>query len=159
MSTTDLPACGLYRTTAPLPGNEDSVPAGRLVMFHNHSDDGRPIVLLPESNINNVWSYTDRGVLVEPDWALGLDALLPEGLYSFSQHFHPEQGKVVAQGQLVQLGYNAHGEPIVFFPQRDERTNSLIFPTSGMKIPPEIYALLAPLEITGVVSQDAPHHH
>ncbi len=37
MATTKnrLPDCGLYRTTRPLPGHEDSIPAGILVNFHN----------------------------------------------------------------------------------------------------------------------------
>ena len=48
-----LPSCGLYRTTKPLSGHEEQVPAGLLVYFHNHSDSGLPQVLSPDHNVHN----------------------------------------------------------------------------------------------------------
>ena len=46
-----LPNCGLYKTTKPLPEHEAEVAAGALVYFHNHSDSGLPVVIVPEHNV------------------------------------------------------------------------------------------------------------
>ena len=43
-----LPACGLYRTTKPLPDHEDEIGENTLVYFHNHSDSGLPVVVAPD---------------------------------------------------------------------------------------------------------------
>ncbi len=56
---------------------------------------------------------------------------------------------MVNKNALVQLGYNGAGEPIIFFPKKGEDSNSLEFPTSGMKVPPNIYDLLEPVDLTG----------
>ena len=144
------PACGLYRTTQPLVGAGSEIAASRLVYFHNHSEEGPPIALLPASNKHNRWTFHSHGLLVaNPADTHTLQALKPEGLYRFREHFHPDDTRVVAQDSLVQLGYNPAADPLVFFPSWAPDSNSLAFPKSGMKLPPKIYALLDPVTTQG----------
>ncbi len=81
-----------------------------------------------------------------------LEPLLREGLYRFREHFHPDDKRVVAANTLVQLGYNRAGEPIVFFPESRDEDNALVFPTRGMRITAQVYALLDPLDLRGPVT-------
>lgn len=142
-------ACGLYRTTRTLPGH-DEVGPGRLVYYHNHSEQGPPIVLLPEANTNNRWSFHRQGYLVtDADFTASLEALKPEGLYRLREHFHPDAERTVAANALVQLGYNASASPIIFFPTLRAEDNAWVFPTSGMGIPAQVYELLEPLDTRG----------
>ena len=142
--------CGLYRTTAALPGHEEAVPPGRLVYFHNHSERGPPIVLLPASNTHNKWTFHPRGHLAQDAaYLASLDSLKPEGLYRLREHFHPDASRVVAKGALAQLGYNRRADPILFFPQVVSGENAIMFPSSGMGIPPAVYDLLEPLDLRG----------
>ncbi len=46
--TTNLPPCGIYRTTAKIGG----IDPGRLVYYHNHGDPG-PGLYFPERWLNN----------------------------------------------------------------------------------------------------------
>jgi hypothetical protein len=127
-----------------------AVAAGLLVRFHNHSDQGEPIVLLPERNENNKWTYSQNGYLIHDDEYAGtMVALKAEGIYRSREHFHPASDQVVAKDALVQLGYNRHAEPIIFFPRVLEAENALAFPTTGTKINDKIYALLEPLDLRG----------
>ena len=138
--------CGLYRTTIP----RGELEASQLVYFHNHSDQGPPIVQLPASNQHNRWSFHKEGMLVEDDKYIdSLEALKPEGLYIVTEHFHPDEERVVAENSLVQLGYNRGAEPILFFPTSAEGSNGLVFPAKGMKIPAIIYAKLEKLDLRG----------
>jgi hypothetical protein len=150
--------CGLYRTILPLPGHADAVAAGRLVYFHNHSNRGPPIVLLPTSNTHNTWTFDETGHVVEDEAFIeALERLEPEGLYRVREHFHPDGSRVVATGALVQLGYNRRAEPILFFPRPVEGENALMFPSQGMGIPPALYALLEPLDLRGPHELSRPH--
>ena len=129
----DLPACGLYRTGVSLPGHEDAVPAGRLVHFHNHSTQGPPIVLVPESNTANRWTFHERGWLVEdPGFIKALVPLLPEGLYVVARrHLHLSREEMIPEQTLVQVGYNRSGDTILF-PARFEGT-TITFPDRGFR--------------------------
>lgn len=149
MSDERIGSCGLYRTTRPLPGH-DPVRPGLLVYYHSHSEQGPPILLLPDSNTNNRWTFHRQGYLVsDPDYVASLHPLKAEGLYRVREHFHPDEGRTVAANALVQLGYNPSAEPIVFFPTWRSSDNALVFPTKGMGIPPAIYELLEPLDTRG----------
>lgn len=131
MADETLP-CGIYRTTLPLPGREEQVPAGRLIYFHNHSDDGAPLVLLPQANTDNRWTFHDRGYLVrDADWVSTLESLPGEGFYILRGHFHPPGGQVVHERTLLQLGYNMAGDPILFIPVLE--ANAIRFPTTGYR--------------------------
>lgn len=125
-----LPPCGIYRTGRPLPGDEEHLPSGRLVYFHNHSDAGPPIVCCPDENHQNRWRFQLDGHVVEdPDFIAALEPLLAEGLYVLKQHLHLSETEVLPDRTLVQLGYNRNAEPILF-PGRFEK-NSIHFPSSG----------------------------
>lgn len=143
-------SCGLYRTTKALADKPESVGPDLLVKFHNHSDQGSPIVLLPDFNRGNRWHFHRRGFLVDdPEFIDSLIALKPEGLYRLREHFHPDEEKVVAANALAQLGYNREAEPILFFPIADRDDNAIRFPSRGMKIPDSIYRLLERLDLRG----------
>ena len=155
-----LPRCGLYRTTKPVPGHEEEVPAGYLIYFHNHSAEGPPLVLLPEHNKNNKWRFHDRGYLVDDRaYLTTLQPLQREGFYRLRDHFHPTTQQIVNRNALVQLGYNRYAEPILFFPTRDSKDNSLRFPLQGIKIRQHIYELLEPLDVRGPHVPDPPTIH
>ncbi len=144
-----FPACGLYRTTSPLPGKEAQVPANALVYFHNHSDAGPPLILIPASVANNTWTFTTKGHLVQSgDYPATLADLKPEGFYVLADSLQIAD-KRVEPGQILQLGYNRNGEALAFFPTRDAATNALVFPTKGSKLGPQTYASLRALDVRG----------
>ena len=127
---TSLPPCGIYRTGAALNGKEEQVPAGRLVMFHNHSEQGPPLVLLPQSNTANKWTFHTHGFLVEDDeFVERMIPLMPEGYYILKEHIHVTEQEIIPDRTLVQLGYNGKGEGILF-PGRFEG-NNIAFPEKG----------------------------
>lgn len=131
VSEQPLPPCGLYRTTRAFPGHEEELPIGRLVSFHNHSDQDQPIVLLPASNAHNKWAFHQHGYLVDdPSYLDTLEPLLKEGFYMLRSHVHVGD-KVIGEGTLVQLGYNPQAEPIIFVGERKE--NAIRFPDRGWR--------------------------
>ena len=129
-----LPPCGIYRTTIALPGREEDVPAGRLVYFHNHSEQGPPIVLLPRSNTWNRWTFNERGLLVEGEAAAlfiaTLTSLPEEGLYIVQRPIGSGES-VLRPRTLVQVGYNPSGHVILF--SAEPRDNGLSFPERGKR--------------------------
>lgn len=145
------PPEGLYRTTTPMPGKAESVPAGRLWLFRHSSEQGDPILLSPETNTNNRWTFNRRGHLCKDAiWLSTLVRLKPEGFYVLEGPVTIEGGRMLGTHQLVQLGYNGNAEPIIFFPKTDQtRGNDLAFPTAGMKITEAVYQRLAPIDLRG----------
>lgn len=149
MSNSTVKPCGLYRTTEPL---GEAVGAGLLVRFHNHSDDGAPVLLLPHSNKHNRWHFHGPEHHIRDEAYLDtLVALKAEGFYFLREHIHPDEDHVVGERGLVQLGYNREGEPIIFFPRTSRDQNALVFPRQGMMVSPQIYALLEKLDTRGPV--------
>src|SRR5215831_19218748 len=107
-----LPPCGLYRTTGPI----GSIPAGRLVYFHNHGEPG-PGMYLPSGWLGNRVRLEPRGTLLpNPDDVRWLEPLPPEGFYRVCETFHccEKRCRVFELDALLQLGYNAAGDAIVF---------------------------------------------
>jgi len=152
--------CGLYKSTQPIPAGEDFVEAPRLVYYHNHSKQGDSMVILPDANVNNVWSFGDKGFLVNSDSFIeGLEPMKPQGVYWLREHFHPNEDQVVNKHAVVQLGYNALAEPILFFPSALKDGNGLEFPVSGMKVSQAIYDLLEPLDLKGPYVPEQKHIH
>jgi hypothetical protein len=136
------------------------VPAGKLVYFHSHSQEGWPIVLLPRANQHNRWSFHERGYLVQDGgWVETMEALKPEGFYRLREHVHLGSEQVVGKDALVQLGYDREAAPIMFFPRRHETDNALVFPERGTKLSPEIYKLLEPLDVRGPHVPGVRHLH
>ncbi len=110
-----VPACGLYRTVFPLPGNEAAVPANTLVYFHNHSEAGPPQVQLPETARHNRWSFHKDGITVgDLDWTRTLVPLPKEGFYTVTERLWIGGGQTFPVGLLMQLGYTRQGQPAAF---------------------------------------------
>ena len=136
-----LPPCGLYQTTEPLPGKEEWVRENLLVYFHNHSQQGPPLVLLPASNSHNRWTFHDKGYLIrEPEYVESLVALKPEGVYTLSEAIYLSHEEMIPDHTLVQLGYNRSADPILCLAEFEKST--IQFPTSGLKCTLEIFELL-----------------
>jgi len=153
-----VPNCGLYKTTRELSGPQP-VSANVLVMFHNHSDAGPPVLQLTAHNAHNVWHFGAAIEVTAESFLRSMKPLKAEGFYRLREHFHPDDKNIIAPNQLVQLGYNQQGDAIIFFPQRSAETNALLFPQTGMKIPDEIYELLEPLDLRGPYEPQTPHIH
>jgi hypothetical protein len=139
-----LPDCGLYRTTKPLPGHEEQVPAGILVYFHNHSDSGLPTVLTPDHNVLNRWHF--HGPAIEfrgLQWASTLVKMPEEGFFTLKRELSFDGG-TWPRNALVQLGYTRAGDPILFMARVRARLeeNDLFFSDKGLKITRDQLSLL-----------------
>jgi hypothetical protein len=144
-----LPACGLYRTTKPLPDHEDEVGESTLVYFHNHSDAGLPVVVAPDHNILNRWHFHGAGIPFRSlAWADSLVRLPSEGFYTLRKSLEFDGGSW-PRSTLVQLGYTRTADPILFIAQLrsalDE--NDLFFSDRGVGIAREQLALLDALNV------------
>jgi hypothetical protein len=143
-----LPACGLYRTTKALPDRHEIGP-DLLVYFHNHSDSGLPVVILPDHNILNRWHFHGAGFPFRGlAWADSLVRLPPEGFYNLRRSLDFDGGSW-PKSTLVQLGYTRTADPILFIAQLratlDE--NDLFFSDRGVGIAREQLALLEPVNV------------
>ena len=148
-----LPACGIYRTTAPLEGH---VPAGRLVFFHNHGDPG-PGVYLPSGWLLNRAQWHETGhTIPTPQWATTLAALPAEGLYRVREAFTccAKACRTYEPDLLVQLGYNAEAEPLLFLPEWTE--SGLAIPEMGVPIDADRLGCLAALRVVESEPIDGP---
>lgn len=151
-----LPACGLYRTTEPLPGKEQWVRENLLVYFHNHSQQGPPLILLPASNNQNRWSFHEKGYLIrDAHYIAALQPLKPEGLYVLSQPIYLSRDEFIPEQTLVQLGYTRSADPILFLAKFAE--NTITFPASGLKCTMEIFDLLEDVNFRTPENKDTMH--
>ncbi len=122
------------------------MPAGRLVYFHNHGDPG-PGVYLPVSWRQNRASFPERGILLPGDWwAASLDPLAAEGFYRVRETFYccEKQCQTFEPDQLVQLGYTAEADPLLFVPEVIDSV--FIIPDRGTRIDRSRIAKLHPLK-------------
>lgn len=111
----ELPPCGLYRTTKQI----GSIPADRLVYFHNHGDPG-PGVYFPESWSGNRAKFAQNGTVLPNGFDVkSLRPLPPEGFYRVKATFHCCEKKCVKYEpeSFVQLGYNGNGKALLFIPE------------------------------------------
>jgi hypothetical protein len=144
-----LPDCGLCRTTKPLPEHEGEVPAAVLVYFHNHSDSGLPVVIMPDHNVHNRWHFHGAGIPFRGlSWADSLVKLPAEGFYMLRRAF-PFEGGEWPKGALVQLGYTRNGDPILFIAQARAQLeeNDLFFSNNGVGMTREQLAMLEPVHV------------
>jgi hypothetical protein len=133
----DLPKPGLYRTTQPYPGQESELPAQALVYVGQRPEDPLPFVVRPGQNHRNEWFWSEPVfVLRSPTWSKTLVSLPPEGFYILPEEFNPVQGLRWPRNAIVQLGYNARGQGILFVAERhaDEERNVLSFDERGISI-------------------------
>lgn len=136
--------CGIYRTSTPLAGKEDWVRNDLLVYYHNHSQQGPPLVLLPDFNTNNRWTFYEKGYLVkDPHFVSALIPLLPEGFYILTEPMYLSADELIPNNTLIQLGYNRSAEPILFTSEFD--ANLIYFPTHGTKVTNDIFSIIAPV--------------
>ncbi|MBZ0118953.1 MAG: hypothetical protein K8H88_18290 [Sandaracinaceae bacterium] len=129
----ELPPCGLYVTRAPI----GSIPAGRLVYFHNHGDPG-PGLYLPASWRGNRARFDPKGQLLGD--LRNADHLAPlprEGFYRVVEPFHccEKRCREFRAGDLVQLGYDASARSILFVPEIVD--GELRVPERGSRVDPE----------------------
>ncbi|MFO0695336.1 MAG: hypothetical protein U0230_17365 [Polyangiales bacterium] len=139
----ELPPCGLYVTRAPI----GTVPAGRLVYFHNHGDPG-PGIYLPTRWVANGARFEQPGVLLPaPEAARSLEPLPAEGYYRVVEAFEccPNRCRRFESELLVQLGYDGAGTPIVFLPEVHDGV--IRVPEMGTRIDRDRLAHLAPLKV------------
>lgn len=144
-----LPDCGLYRTTKPLPEHEVDTAAGILVYFHNHSDSGLPVIIIPDHNVHNRWHFHGTGIPFRGlSWADSLVKLPAEGFYMLRKALPLETGEW-PKGALVQLGYTRNADPILFIGQARAQLeeNDLFFSDNGVGITREQLAMLEPLHV------------
>lgn len=153
MSTADHPPCGLYRTTRPL----ESVPAGRLVYFHNHGNPGAGIYLPQSWSANRARWHQNGFTVPSPEWSSTLQPLAPEGLYRVTERFFccEKKCRSFEPNQLVQLGYNGEADALLFVPEWTQ--GGLGIPERGNKIDADQVKKLARLAVAeGQTSQQQP---
>ncbi len=139
-----VPPCGLYKTTAALPGKEEWVRENLLVYFHNHSQQGPPLLLLPATNTHNRWGFHEKGYLIrEPGYVETLEGLKDEGFYVLTEPIYLSRDEFIPEETLVQLGYNRSADPILFLAKFVD--NEVTFPNSGLKCTLEIFDMLKPV--------------
>src|SRR5262245_9131037 len=157
----ELPDCGLYRTTKSLPGNEDKVPAGTLIYFHNHSDSGLPSVLAPDHNVHNRWHFHGPAITFRsPSWAESLQKVPEEGFFMLRRELTFDGGSW-PKGAFVQLGYTKQADPILFIARVRARLdeNDLWFSDKGVPVPREQLASLLDRAMVFVEPTDGSDGH
>jgi hypothetical protein len=124
-----------------------SVPANRLVYFHNHGEPG-PGVYLPSAWNGNRARFEARGhLLAHPSDAEKLEPLPAEGFYRVAEPFYccSERCRRFESDALVQLGYDAAARAILFLP---ELTGAeLALPPRGTRVDRDRLALLSRLKV------------
>lgn len=127
-----IPA-GLYRTTTPMPGHEEAVPA-RVLVFVGQRTGGQRFVVRPGSNRKNRWFWSEPTLPLPPGgWMWTLYALPREGFYTLPETIELERGGRWLKGAIVQLGYNDAGRGIAFIAEQHEASsdNVLTFASRG----------------------------
>lgn len=157
----ELPPCGLYRTGKPLKENPEEIPAGVLLMFHNHSNRGIPMLQMPAENEHNVWTFHKFGPGIENDDSF-IEALQPlreQGFYFLREAIETPDG-TLPRHTLVQLGYDMQANPIFFLPERGVHQNSLDFPEVGYRFEDlEILEILGPSYPLFIQGDDMDEEH
>ncbi|AKT39433.1 hypothetical protein [Chondromyces crocatus] len=139
----ESPQPGLYRTTAPYPGQEQAIPAGVLV-YVGTRDGGVPFVVRPGQNRRNRWFWGEPVVVLRaPSWAATLKRLPTEGFYTLPEELKVNGGRWL-KNAIVQLGYNGEGRGILFVAEdhADEPRNVLVFAERGVLIDDALLARL-----------------
>ncbi len=154
----ELPPCGLYRTKNAIA----DIPEGRLVYFHNHGDPG-PGIYLPEAWRHNRASFARRGTTLEDLTQVAhLEAIAPEGLYRVMETFFccSDHCRSYPSETLVQLGYNASADAILFTPLMTHDGLGMRLPERGQKIDTEQVEKLSLLKVAHEKNaSDAPQEH
>ncbi|MEZ4224942.1 MAG: hypothetical protein R3B13_28575 [Polyangiaceae bacterium] len=154
----DLPDPGLYRTTQPMPGHEETFPAGVLVYVGQPQNGGVKFVVRPGQNRNNRWFWGEPTTpLRSPSWAKTLRALPSEGYYNLPDSIDFEGGGRWLKNAIVQLGYNEEGRGIIFVAEQRDGAgeNALFFSDRGMMVDDAMLERLVWAPILPVASGDS----
>ncbi len=130
----NLPEPGMYRTTKAYPGYEEQIPAAALV-YVGVDGDGVTFVVRPGANRNNRWYYGDPTIPLRSSiWAQTLKPLPPEGFYTLPADLDVGNEGRWLKNAIVQLGFNAAGQGILFVAEQheDEERNILVFSQQGV---------------------------
>jgi len=141
----DFPDPGLYRTTQPMPGQEDAFPADALIYLGQSQNGGGKFIVRPTENRRNRWYWREpTTALRSPTWAKTLKALPSEGFYTLPETLDFDGGGRWVKNAIVELGYNEKGQGILFVAEwRDDGTeNALHFSTRGMLVKDDLLARL-----------------
>ncbi|MBL8632760.1 MAG: hypothetical protein JNM40_06005 [Myxococcales bacterium] len=143
----DLPDPGLYRTTQPMPGNADAIPAGVLVFIGQPKTGGVKFVVRPSDNRRNRWFWREPTVPLKAThavWAKTLKQLPSEGFYVLPETLTMDGGGRWLKGAIVELGYNEEGKGIIFVGQwqEDGEDNILTFSDRGMMVDDKLLSKL-----------------
>ena len=150
---TELPPCGLYRTTAAI----GPIPAKTLVYFHNHGNPGAGLYL-PEAWRHNRAVFSENGhTLPGPETIPLLEPLPAEGFYRVTEPFHccDKQCRLFEPDTLVQLGYNGNGQAILFSPELID--GMLALPERGTAIDHQHFQHLRMLKVPVARRPDSEH--
>ena len=129
-------APGLYRTTRPLPGQEEQIPE-QVLVYVGHTKEGKPFVVRPGRNAKNRWFWGDPVLsLTDEAWVDSLKRLPREGFYTLPETLEFEGGGRWPQNAIVQLGYDGTGRAILFVGEdrEAESRNVLFFANTGQRI-------------------------
>lgn len=142
----ELPSCGIYRTRQQL----GEIPAGRLVYFHNHGNPG-PGVYPPASWHQNRARFHEHGSTLASTSNFDelLEPLLAEGFYRVRAAFEccDQRCRTYESGTLVQLGYDAQANAILFVPEW--RPEGFSLPERGTRVGADRLESLEPLNVPG----------
>lgn len=158
----DFIPAGLYRTTSPMPGAEDAIPAGVLV-FVGQRPDGARFIVRPGSNRRNRWFWADPTLPLLPSgWMWTLRRLPQEGFYTLPEPIELSAGGRWLKNAIVQLGYNESGRGILFVAEdrEGETRNVLAFSSRGRVIDDSlldrlIWAPILPVSIPDIDPDEA----
>lgn len=132
-----MPDPGLYRTSQPYPGHEETIPADALVYVGSAANGGLPFVVRPGANRNNRWYWGEPTIpLRAMSWAEGLVKLPPEGFYTLPKEIAFDGGGKWLKSAIVQLGYDGSGKGIIFVAEQQEaeERNVLVFSDRGRMV-------------------------
>jgi hypothetical protein len=142
---------GIFKTTKYLPGHEAEIAPNMLVLVRTDGEFAPGSVLKPVRNEHNQWQFAMPGVKVPPAslrWGESLVKIPHEGFYRLRREFtFGETGRWL-ESAIVQLGYTAAADPILFIAQRRNPLagNDLWFSDKGIKVElGDVDGLLEPL--------------
>lgn len=161
MSAEKLPAAGLYRTVFPHPTNAQAIPARTLTYFSPVSDQGPPVLLIPDSRDGRVWNFGKQGVLTEDaEWLSTLVPLKAQGYYTVNREIVFAAGQKLPVGLLVFLSYNQQGEAAIF-PGVTLKEQNIAFAMDAILISDLQLDALSPVEfrLAQARVEDAPTVH
>lgn len=139
------PTESLHVTTRPLPGAEQHIPAGLLVLL-TLLPQGKPTLRLPRIQEGNRWIFQDKTYVVRsPDFLTSLQPRPNEGFFITQQPLHFGADWSVPERSLIQLSYSHHGDPILYFAQLDK--NTIKFPSIGYRFPMQVFDMIKSIDL------------